>query len=91
MNELKEQILKEVIDSCWDSNAIECENATENIMQLIETYTDKKCNELVEPIIDAFTIEGSHPDYHRQQKRRLETEWGSLYFAIRELTNKEIK
>lgn len=55
------------------------------IMQFIQSRDEARERE-VQAVIDAFTIKGSHPEYHDSQLRRLETEWPSLYFAVKSLT-----
>lgn len=40
---------------------------------------------LVQAVIDAWVVEGPHPEFHRQAKNRLRDDWPTLSRAIVEL------
>jgi len=46
---------------------------------------DAKRDYKVERLRQAFLIEGACPSYHRQQKAKLQQNWGVLYDAIEDL------
>lgn len=57
----------------------------DELLQLIAADRKRVAIETVRPIVEAFTVKGNRPEYHDFQLRRLETEWPSLYFAIKKL------
>lgn len=55
---------------------------TLNIPTVVRNHLKK---EILKNLHDAWFIEGNNPEYHRKMQDKLRREWGSLYFAVRNL------
>lgn len=59
----------------------------ERYRELFETHAKEQVEAALKPILDAWTIKGSHPHYHDEVKQRVSQMWPSLFRAVENAIN----
>lgn len=82
----KRQLLTKYADLSEEEKESDRKEA-ERYRELFETHAKEQVEAALKPILDAWTIKGSHPHYHDEVKQRVSQMWPSLFRAVENAIN----